>query len=453
MRDFDSNEGRIFIKGYYDKSGINPNYDQIVVDLYRNNSLFDRKKDKLKYSNNLANFSFNMKIIAERVNYRIEISGKKGKDKTLLKSVNSVVAGDTYIIQGQSNAEAEMAIGGGSSDENINKFIRVYASGTKHENALLSDDKWYYGQGDGDSESAGNTGQWGLKLANMMLKETGYPIAIFNGATGGEAIDFFQKDYHNDGSEVDPKTNNYERLRLRLEKNNLEDAVRAIFWSQGERVGQYDNYYAQFMKLKNSWISDYSKIEKFYIFQTDNNCTDALEKTMIIKEAQRQLAFDNPEISIMTTAALKHSEDNCHFNYIDGYESFAKRIYNLVVSDIYGGINETDLGPPMIIDAYISNQKNIIIETDASSLSMESPAAIDFFDLESSNGAKIESIEVMNGNIILELNQFPGMDAFISYLGPNSDITGNFIMNSNRIELVSFKGFKLRSGTLDIEDL
>ena len=61
-----------------------------------------------------------------------------------------------------------------------------------NSSGLLNDDQWYYAQGDGNEDSGGNAGQWGLALAKMIKDQLDIPIAIFNGADGGKPISFFE---------------------------------------------------------------------------------------------------------------------------------------------------------------------------------------------------------------------------------------------------------------------
>ncbi|HJN06712.1 MAG TPA: sialate O-acetylesterase, partial [Bacteroidales bacterium] len=368
-RDPITNLGNIAIDGEVDNSNIS--YDSILIEVFRNNILHQKTSQFLSYSSHIASFNFNISIVAELVNYSLKIYGKSGSIATLQKQVDSIVAGDAYIIQGQSNAEARML--SGSANSNQNEFIRVYANGTHFKDTLLNNDNWYIGEGDGNRNTNGNTGQWGLKLARMLIDSLNIPIAIFNSGHGGKDIAFFQapSDYQTS------QESNYGRQYYRLNKTGLKDFVRAVFWSQGTWDGEnYSNtstleYKNYFLSLKSDWLRDYPSLEKYYIFQTKNGCGGFLHK---IKEAQRQLAFENQDISIMSTAALIHYEDDCHFPFINGYESFAKRIFPLVLRNFYGITTSNEIDPPMIVSANLINDTTLIVETDADELSIQTIA-------------------------------------------------------------------------------
>ena len=136
---------------------------------------------------------------------------------------SNIVSGDVYIIQGQSNAQAKMF--NGSAHQYEDEFIRVYGSGTDSIEKLILNDNWFIAQGDGDNETDGNTGQWGLRFAKYIVDSLSLPVAIFNQAQGGLGISEFLDPYEVNNSLI----YNYNKLLYRLEKNNLKSYVKAIF--------------------------------------------------------------------------------------------------------------------------------------------------------------------------------------------------------------------------------
>jgi hypothetical protein len=203
-------------------------FSSINVELLRNGTLQQSYTQNLSYQNQIAPFSFDINITAELAKYRIKIYTVYNGSEELVKDVNDIVAGDVFVIQGQSNAAAVMYNGSASGYQS--DYIRVYSGGNISSSGLLSNDSWYYGQGDGNENSSGNTGQWGLVLAKKLVDEFNVPIAIFNAAHGGQPIGFFQAP-----TDYSSSTNsNYGRLYYRLNKTGLKNAVRGILWSQGE---------------------------------------------------------------------------------------------------------------------------------------------------------------------------------------------------------------------------
>lgn len=437
-RDTSTNLATVVISG--EVSDVAVSYQSIQINVTRNSAFYGTYTYPLTYSSGIAPFTFSIPIMAELANYTFKIYGKFGTTLTLVKTVSDVVAGDAIIIQGQSNAEAQMH--SGTSNAYLSNYVRVYASGHQLEGNLIANNSWFLGQGDGNQNTNGNTGQWGLKLGRMLVDSVKIPIAVFNGAHGGMEIDFFRApvDYQTSQS------SNYGKMYYRLERTGLRDNVRAVLWSQGERdadtslATSTEDYKTAFLDLKNSWLADYPNIEQFYIFQTKNGCDKPLENLMQVKEAQRQLASENADITIMSTAAIMHHSDSCHFPFANGYEVFADRIFKVIRRDLYGFPDTNEVHPPMPFSASMIDDTVLIIGTNADNLSV-STLATDF-KLYNAGTTTIANIDVLFGDIVITLSDVPPPNASISYLGPYSS-PGGFIINSSGLELLCFHQFPL----------
>ena len=428
-------------------------YDSLILELYKNESLIETFNENLEYNDGEANFEFIVTIASELSSYDIKIYTEKNGTIELRKTVNEIVSGDVFVIQGQSNAAAVQY--NGSSNGYQDNFIRVYSGGYTGSNGLLTDDEWYYGQGDGNENSGGNTGQWGMALAKMVLDELQIPIAIFNGAHGGQPIAFFQADENYTTS----TNSNYGRLYYRLNKTGLKSAVRGVLWSQGE-ADSFNNglntnsYKIAFNTLKNSWLNDYPNIEKIYIFQTrDCNCGTTSLGRLKIKEAQRQLAVEYENINIMGTTGMTLHSDNCHYPFSNGYEKFANRIFKPLMRDLYGYSYNEEIDAPMILSANLSDSQTLVIQTNANNLitntnnnsSLLSKISNDFI-LNNANGVSVNSFEVSEGSLILGLDGNPGSDPLISFYGQYSNLTDN-ITNPVGLEMVCFSYYPISGGS------
>ena len=254
----------------------------------------------------------------------------------------------------------------------LNSSTNFFANGNSSSSSVINNNQWYYGQGDGNSGTNGNTGQWGLVLAKKLVDELSIPIAIFNGAHGGQPISFFQRP----ANYLSSTNSNYGRLYYRLNKSGLKSYVRGVLWSQGEAdsfsggltTEQYKN---EFENLVGFWQEDYPSIEQYYIFQTrDCDCGTSQSGRVKIKEAQRQLAVNNANISIMPTTGMTTHSDNCHYPFTNGYEKFGTRIFKPVLNNIYSVDYSEEINAPMVTDIQLStnNGLNIIITTNAESL-------------------------------------------------------------------------------------
>jgi len=444
-RDLNTNLGTVTVSGNVNNSGVS--YDAIQIEVLREGVAYNTTSQNLSFSGNTASFNIDITIASELANYTITVKGIAAGNSTSIRSASEVVAGDVFIVQGQSNAEANSR--NGSANANQSPFIRVYASGTENGANLQNKHKWFTAEGDRHKDIDGNAGQWGLKLARMLMNDLQIPIAIFNGAHGGQAIEFFQ-------SPADYKTStssNYGRMYYRLNKTGLKHNVRAILWSQGEANSfnsgmNTDVYINYFNTLKTSWLNDFSNIEHFYIFQTrDCNCGTTATGRLKVKEAQRQLALNDATISIMPTTGMTLHSDNCHYPYANGYEKFATRIYPLIKRDIYNEASTQTIDAPMILSAKLMSPISLEIETDTP-LQLNSTSLANIqqdFTMSNVGSASITDVQISGNKIIFTLSTYPGFGrtSTISFIGKLANNMLN-ITNDNSLELVNFSNFPIQ---------
>ncbi|RIA09308.1 putative secreted protein (Por secretion system target) [Flavobacteriaceae bacterium MAR_2010_72] len=445
-RDLNTNLGTLNISGTVDNTGVN--YDAIEVIVSKGGLFPVATSENLSFSGNTAPFNIDVTINAELTNYTITVNGMTAGSPTQITQVTEVVAGDVFMVQGQSNAEANSRDGTTSNANNSN-FIRVYASGTENGTNLQNNDNWFIAQGDGHKETNGNAGQWGLKLAKMLQDDLNIPIAIFNGAHGGQPIEFFQAP----GDYATSTGSNYGRMYYRLNKTGLKDNVRAILWSQGEANSfgsglATQSYINLFNDLKAAWLNDYPNIEHFYLFQTrDCDCGTTEQGRLKIKEAQRRLALNDATISIMPTTGMTVANDNCHYPFGNGYEKFATRIYPLVKRDIYGESYPQNIDAPVIVSAKLMSPTSLEIETNmtlASNIPSIANIQQDYL-LSNVGSASITAAQISGSKIIFTLSTYPGFgsSSSISFIGKHAGSADN-ITNDNTLELVNFSYFPIQ---------
>ena len=445
-RNLNTNQGTVNISGTVNNSGVN--YDAIEVIVIKGGIFEDSSANQsLSFSGNTAPFNINITINSELTNYTITVYGLTGTNRNQIMQATEVVAGDVFIVQGQSNAEANER--SGSAGANYSNFIRVYASGTENGSNLQNNNNWFIAQGDGNKETNGNAGQWGLKLAKMLQDDLNIPIAIFNGAHGGQPIEFFQAP----GNYATSTSSNYGRMYYRLNKTGLKANVRGILWSQGEANSfgsglATQSYMNLFNDLKTAWLNDYPNIEHFYVFQTrDCDCGTTAAGRLKIKEAQRLLAINDATISIMPTTGMSLASDNCHYPFGNGYEKFATRIYPLVKRDIYGESFTPNIDAPMITSAKLMTPTSLEIETDMPlQLNATSLANIQQdYVLTNVGSASITAVQVTGKKIIFTLSAYPGFgrSSTVSFIGKLANSTLN-ITNDNSLELVNFSNFQIQ---------
>lgn len=442
-RNLETNLGLVQVSGLVESNFI---HEEIGVIVLRNNQLFS---SHYVPAIPLDSFHFDIPIKAELANYSFILVGSTNGMINEYQRADKVVAGDAFIIQGQSNAEAKSR--GESTSFLTNDFIRVYASGTQYGSALVNNDKWFIGQGDGNRFSNGNVGQWGMQFANELTAKHKIPVAIFNGAHAAQPIDFFQRpnDY------ATSVNSNYGRLYFRVTQSNLAEHVRAVFWSQGEKNGLYgfrltsEEYMSYFDSLRYAWKEDFPNIEKYYIFQTHNGCNKDPQYLMPIKEAQRRLGATNQEIETISTAKMKHFSDDCHFNFTDGYELFGNRLFRIVDEDLYGGYYPANVHSPDIISAQLIFSTTVQISTTSPFLM--SNAEPSDFEVHGLDSLEITHVYCAGSDIYITLSAPPIYPLEVSYLAPPQGDSGNFIVNGGMMEMLSFYHYPVQN-VLSVEE-
>lgn len=93
-------EATVPIAGIVETAG----YNYLSVQVLRNNALQKYLRTDLKYDKGTGSFSTETKIKAELANYNFRVYLCKGTDSTLIVERKNVVAGDVYVVSGQSNS-------------------------------------------------------------------------------------------------------------------------------------------------------------------------------------------------------------------------------------------------------------------------------------------------------------------------------------------------------------
>ncbi len=428
-RDTLTNTGTAVISGFALSQSA---YSTIAVQLYRENVLQKTFTQNLNYINDSAGFSFNVAIKAELAHYGIKVFGVKGNAYTLINYAQSILAGDAFIIQGQSNAESVL-LEGSSNEENQSSFIRVYGSGGGHW-----EKEWKIGNGDVGAilNDEGNTGQWGLRLAKHLIDSFHVPVVVFNGAHGGKPISYFKK--RNDS------TNNYAYLARRVLESGFVNNIRAIFWYQGESDSNpgnsIDDYKETFYEMYNNWKADYKGFQRLYIVQINQSCGVDKEGATKIEEAQRQLADEIPGATLFATNGIEHAGVGaCHYAYENGYKLVGDYLFSIVNRDLRGLPNLRNIESPQVTH---------VVQTDSNKLVLHFRNQQDTYVWEAGvekdfvlNGipAKVASGVVNGSTIILTLNKKIGVDS-ISFYGHG--IGGSpCIRNLSGAGIAGFYGF------------
>lgn len=433
-RDLSTGLGDVLMDGVVTE----PDCTAVSVAVTRNGAPYSGFSQSLSYSNGSAPFSINAPIPAELANYSFQFFvTRNGKDH-LLAVADNVVAGDFYLINGQSNAEARMFAG--SANGNQSSYLRSYGSRDDSGTAVAADRNWH--QADGDLlYGPGAVGQWGLRLGRRILDAYGIPVAIINGARGGWPITSFQR---NDADPVDLGTN-YGRALYRAGQAGGRNHVRAVFWYQGESDnGDADAHEKGWTALRDDWRQDFPAIEKIYVFQLHVGCL-VNQFDADLRNRQRLFADRFPDVEIMSTTGAGNTFDNCHFPYTNGYETLADQLFLQVRRDLYGAAPLNDTDPPNPYYAYFSTPANdqiTLVMRNADDALMFYPGAEADFRL--SGSSVLVTGASTNGNkLILNLSGNAGGATGLIYgghVGPAEPM----VTNGSGVGLLAFHNLPIQ---------
>jgi|GEM_PF-2449966 len=419
-RDLVTNKAVIPIQGFLFSTG---DYDQLQVRVLREGALFSEQSSNVNFgSSSFMIFNYSVSIDAELANYTIQLVGKKNGVETVEASAEQVVAGDAYLINGQSNAQAFLS----PDDSDLREFSRSYNSQFQ----------WNY-------LNFSFPGLWGARLASKIVDEQQVPVAIFNGAIGAQPIATYLRNSQNlyDG--------NYGLLYQTLESAGLVGNIRAAFWFHGEADGwttDMEQYIDWFEELNSNWQDDFN-IENAYIYQIRSQ--SCAHPNGDIFEAHRQLAQNIESVEIMSTGNALH--DSCHFEYEFGYRELGDRMFDLMSMNQYGVAFDEQLHAPDLDKAYRSGVAELTVQfTNTDSLEIIGWPWLDFSIGQ--DEAQIVDGEVQGNKVILQLsNDIDSLGTVSFRTHPGQ--ANNFIVNPRGVAILSFYEAPLCTDCADIIDV
>lgn len=466
-RDLNTNQATVRVAGSVSQ---NTSYRRMRLYIYRDGNYLSTLTTELNYWNSSANYSFDVNIPAERNNYRFALYGASSWSETHLRTVNNVVAGDAYIIQGQSNAVANQrgsANNSNNADDPGNSpnrnFVRVYGSGNTSMNYTKA---WFIGKGNVWYDVDGQVGQWGIRLGSNLVGATNIPVAIINGAMPGEALSYFQR---NDGNPRSSATN-YGRLLRRIEEAGLKNNIRALLWYQGESDNQgflsstqlsTQQYKNGFNSLYSDWKEDYPGLNRFYILQIRHGCgINSPDNTLRVQEAQRQLDKESNEILTLSTSNTSQLYENnglgfCHYNFVNGYRNVGDWLTSVLRRDLYNTPMPAAIESPEPISASFTNvngsgaasQVALILKDQQSGFNLSGNLSNDF--RLDGGSYSIQSVTLSGSTIYINFNRNAGTNnnpSSVSYRSHQGD-AAPIITNNQGLGLIHFEFFPITGGT------
>jgi Carbohydrate esterase, sialic acid-specific acetylesterase len=375
-------------------------------------------------------FSFTVRLPVALISTDLElwVRGRDGA-RRIARTVD-VVAGDAFVVTGQSNAVARQF--NGSSEADRSRWVRTFGSSSADPD-LAATDGWSYAVGD-TSHRIGAIGQWSVRMGQQLAADRGVPVAIVNGAFGGQPIDHFARD---DSQPDDPATN-YGRLLRRLTMADLAGpgAIDALLWYQGETdADNAVHHVAGFEALVADWRQDLGRDLPVYAHQVRTSpCQNS--ETIALRDAQRRLPDSIANLRVLSTSDL-NGHDGCHYGYPEGYRSLGEHDVATLLADLYhrkpSGVRPPD---PRHAHRVADRPTEIVVSLRARAerLVVEPGAAADF----RVPGAAVHAVEFAAGRgLVLTLDRPVPASATVAYVGHLR--AGPRITNARGIGLLAFR--------------
>ncbi len=326
-------------------------WTKIIFTFHKDNVLADSTVLNLNFiGNNSASFTKNYRIKAKKswYNFRVYLYDNNSTVKVL--TADSVVCGDVFLINGQSNATAN-ALNGGTDAPYF--WVRSFGNPTTTVATAQADTSWGLGVAS-PGGVAYSIGVWGIRLAKMLADSLNVPICVINGARPGTEI-------YNHLPSANPLnlSSYYGRLLYRAQKAKVDQSIKAIFWYQGESDGGVSDapvYTDRFDQLRAAWLNHYTGYKKIFVIQTHPGCIDGLPQHSQVREELRSLSHIYNDVITMSSVGIS-GFDGCHFN-VQGYQALAGNLYRQVTREFYGKSQPVTTDPPDIVSISFTNQSN-----------------------------------------------------------------------------------------------
>ncbi|MEV5960226.1 sialate O-acetylesterase [Kribbella sp. NPDC051952] len=371
------------------------------------------------YTSTSSQFRFTPRITAGLHEYTFEL---RALGRVVARR-EGIVSGDVYVVQGQSNAEASMYNGAASGEES--PYLRSFGSPVADGSISGADHVWNYATGDVSRES-GSIGQWAIRMGRQIVNKYKVPVALFNGAHGGQPISFFQR---NDANPNDLNTN-YGRLRQRLVAAGVISHLRGVLWYQGE--SDNDNaavHVSGFTSLLQDWRSDFGT-PRYYVYQVRTSpCGNTT--AMNLREAQRAMG-DTLGVTVLSTTGLS-GHDGCHYAYAGGYRDMGDHTFAVLARDLYGG-PAAGVAPPNPRTVTASGSQLTVQLRSNDPLTVGAGVAADF--RVDGAAVTVTSVAYQPGKLVLTLSGPPTGATTLTYQGHLG--SGPWITNAIGTGLLAF---------------
>jgi hypothetical protein len=318
------------------------------------------KKNKTPYAyikttlKSNGDFALSIPIQAELAQYEVRVYWLNANDSTLLELRENIVAGDVFLVSGQSNSYA------GKEHPKVYKgeFARSFGRNPDYENYTpyqAADTLWSI------SNSPSDVGLFASELQRLLIEKQKVPICIINGGSGGSSMEY---NLFRSANPYDLNTSSG-KLNYRAHKADVSSHIKAFIYRQGENEtsGNAPEWLANFKKHAELLKKEYPSIQKIYLPQI-NILHGELSLQSVIREGQRSITQTDTFIRGLATIGTK-GYDGIHYSP-EGYAQTAAELHRLMEADLYNPKTNPSIESPNIQRAYFASKdkRKIILEFD-----------------------------------------------------------------------------------------
>jgi hypothetical protein len=418
-------------------------FDSVYLKVLVNSGPYKYYSSPLVYNDQGASFSFSTRIHTELSEYSFIIGAKSLTRDSILRRRDSIVCGDVYFVNGQSNS-----IAGG--DPYSNEYCRTFGFNfSKSKSDTLWNLSNAFGNGGGVS-----VGAFPMRIQRDFVERLGIPTALISGGVGGTAI---ESHVPNPANPMDLQTI-YGSMLYRAVKSGLAIHAKAMFWYQGE-ANNIGNYFDNFKTLYDAWHLDYPNLKKIYVMQIRPGCNTGTPGEL--RDLLRSLSDYYPDIITHSTMGLP-GHDGCHFfpDTLWGYHTLGDQLFDLLRRDFYNGTDTIGLNSPDIKRAYFTGADHrtiaLLFNNGASNLVLPNDTIIsprtesinNYFYVGTDTGI-VTNIKASGDTLFLQLSHASNART-ITYLPDqvyNDTATtyeGPWITNSRGVGMFSFWDFPIQ---------
>lgn len=329
-------EGKILEKGW----------KAVSISVYRENKIFGYQKVNVQAKNPEDSFSANLTIKAEKAEYSIFIYAlKNDKDSVLITKRTNIVAGDFYVIYGDSNGNTQNVV----DYYPTNKFIRTFGRYNHDMQNTYSPKDTTWSQN--ENYYLPRVGAWGTMLQEIIANKYNIPVCIITGGGPGMNIDFL---LDRNGTGVNPG-GVYNTFGYRIKKSGLINNIKGFFiWHGVYELFSKPNpteYDEKVKKLMGYFKQDFPNVEQYIHFQSPLvrfNLNGAAGAS--IRESQRNLASIFPKVTPYAVEGLA-GYDGVHYT-LEGYTNCANEMLAIIEPLFYDKTQDANLLSPNILKAF-----------------------------------------------------------------------------------------------------